>query len=172
VSFKRTRGRHTLSYPNPHRTSLGMSQPYHLPDSPPNSTNTRTVPIGMTNPISQSTVVENNPSAERFGSGEEVQNLAATAVGADYPVAFPVGENEVRQRDTQGQNEWIPGFGKMVSKTRRSILRTQRTNRYFCSGSPSATRRLKSLFENTQDHLRGHHNGCSLSTTTADAEPT
>lgn len=105
-----------------------MSQPYHLPDSPPNSTNTRTVPIGMTNPGSQSTAVENNPSAERFGSGEEVQNLAATAVGADYTVAFPAGENEVRQRDMQSQNEWIPGFGKMVSKTRPLILRTQRAN--------------------------------------------
>jgi hypothetical protein len=115
VSFKRTRGWDTISYPNPHRTSPGMSQPYHLPDSPPNSTNTRTVPIGMTNPGSQSTAVENNPSAERFGSGEEVQNLAATAV------ALPTGENEVWQRDTQSQNEWIPGFGKMVSKIRPLI---------------------------------------------------
>src|ERR1700733_7300429 len=79
VSFKRTRGWDTLSYLNPHHTSLGMSQPYHLPDSPPNSTNSRTVPIGMTNPGSQSTAVENNPSAVRFGSGEEVQT---TAVGA------------------------------------------------------------------------------------------
>jgi len=153
-----------------------MSQPYHLPDSPPSSTNTRTVPIGMTNPGSQSTAVENNPSAERFGSGEEVQNLAAMAVGADYPAAFPVGENEVWQRDTQSQNEWIPGFGKMVSKTRPLVLRTQRADRDFCSptttaGSPSATRRLKSLFEDAQDHLRGHHNGCPLSTT-ADADPT
>lgn len=100
-----------------------MSQPYHLPDSPPNSTNTRTVSIGMTNPGSQSTVVENNPSAERFGSGEEVQNLAAKAA------AFPSGENEVWQRDTQSQNEWIPGLGKMVSKTRPLILRTERANR-------------------------------------------
>ena len=100
-----------------------MSQPYHLPNSPPNSTNTRAVPIGtgMTNPGSQSTAVENNPSAERFGPGEEVKNLAATAVGADYrDVPFSVGENEVWQRDTQSQNEWIPGFGKMVSKTRPS----------------------------------------------------
>jgi hypothetical protein len=105
-----------------------MSQPYHLPDPPPNSTNTRTVPIGMTNPGSQSTAVENNSSTERFGSGEEVQKLAGTAVGADYPVAFSVGENEVWQRDTQSQNEWIPGFGKMVSKTRPLILRTQRAN--------------------------------------------
>jgi hypothetical protein len=51
----------------------------------------------MTNPGSQSTTVENNPSAERFGSGEEGQNLAATtaSVGADYyPVAFHVRENE------------------------------------------------------------------------------
>jgi len=103
-----------------------MSQPYHLPDSPPNSTNTRTVPIGMTNPGSQSTTVENNPSAERFGSGEEVQNLAAMAVGADYPVGFSVGENEVWQRDTQSQNEWIPGFGKMDPLARRDAL-----NRYL-----------------------------------------
>jgi hypothetical protein len=151
-----------------------MSQPYHLPDSHPNST--RTVPIGMTNPGSQSSAAENNPSAERFGSGEEVQNLAATAVGVDYPVAFSVGENEVWQRDTQGQNEWIPGFGKMVSKTRPLILRTRRANRDLCSfvttaGSPGTTRRLKLLFEDTQDYLRGHHNGCPSSTTT-DAEPT
>ena len=70
----------------------------------------------MTNPGSQSTAAENNPSAERFASGEEVQNLAATVVGGvDYPVASSVGENEVWQRDTQ---EWIPGFGKMVSKIR------------------------------------------------------
>jgi hypothetical protein len=153
-----------------------MSQPYHLPDSPPNSTNTRTVPIGMTNPGSQSTAVGNNPSAERFGSGEEVQNLGATVVGSDYPVPFSVGENEVRQRDTQSQNEWIPGFGKMVSKTRPLTLRTQRANRDFCScittaGPPSATTCLESLFEDTQDHLRGHHKGCSLSTTT-DTEST
>jgi hypothetical protein len=125
-----------------------MSQLYHLPESPPNSTNTRTVPIGMTNPVSQSTAVENNPSVERFGSGEEVQNLAGTAVGADYPVAFSAGENEVRQRDTQSQNEWIPGFGKMVSRTQPLILKTQRANREFCSsittpGPPGATRRFK-----------------------------
>jgi hypothetical protein len=176
MSFKRTRGRDTLSYPNPHRTSLGMSQPYHLPDSHPNSTNPRTVPIGMTNPGSQSTAAENNPSAERFGSGEEVQNLAATSVGVEYPVAFSGGENEVWQRDIQSQNEWIPGFGKMVSKTRVLILRTQRANRALYSstttaGSPGATRRLKLLFEDTQDHLRGHHNGCP-SSSAADAEPT
>ena len=61
----------TLSYLNPHRTSLGMLQLYHLPDSPPNCTNTRTVPTGMSNPGSQPTAVENNPSVERFGSGEE-----------------------------------------------------------------------------------------------------
>jgi hypothetical protein len=116
-----------------------MSQSYHLPDSPPNSTNTRTVPIGMTNPGSQSTAVENNPSAERFGSGEEVQNLAATAVGADYPAAFSAGENEVWPRDMQNQTEWIPGFGKMVSKTRPLILRTQRANRDFCSSITTRT---------------------------------
>jgi len=135
-----------------------MSQPYHLPDSPANSTNTRPVPIGVTNPGSRSTTVENKPSPERFGSGEDIQNFAATAVGPDYPVAFSVGENEVWQRDTQSQNEWIPGFGKMVSKTRPLILRTQRANRDFCSsintaGPPSATRSLESLFEDTQDHL-------------------
>jgi hypothetical protein len=67
----------------------------------------------MMSPNSQSTAVE-NPSAERFGPGEEVQNLSAT--GAGYPVPFTVGENEAWQRDTQRQNEWIPGFGKMVSK--------------------------------------------------------
>lgn len=110
-----------------------MSQPYRLPDTPPNSTNTRTVPIGMTNPGSQSTAVENNPSAERFGSGEEAQNLVATAVGADYQVPFSVGDNEVWQRDAQSQNEWIPGFGKMVSKTRPLILRRQRTDYDFSS---------------------------------------
>lgn len=133
--------------------------------------------IGMTNPGSQSTTAENNASAERFGSGEEVQNLAATVVGVDYPVAFSNGENEVRQRDTQSPNEWIPGFGKMVSKTRPLILRTQRANCDLCSsiitttGSPNATRRLELLFKDTEDYLRGHHNGCP-SSTTADAEPT
>ena len=74
----------------------------------------------MTNPGSQSTAVENNPSAERFGSGEEVKNLAATAVAvgaAEYSVPFSVGENEAWKREMQSQNEWIPGFGKMVSKT-------------------------------------------------------
>ncbi len=80
--------------------------------------------MGMTNLVSQSTAVENNPSAECFGSGEEIQNLAATAVGANYPATLSVGENEARQRDMQSQNEWIPGFGKMVSKTRPLILRT------------------------------------------------
>ena len=74
----------------------------------------------MTNPSSQSTAAENNPSAARFGSGEEVQTLAATAVGTDFPVAFSIGENEVWQRDAQSQNEWIPGFGKMVSQTRNT----------------------------------------------------
>jgi hypothetical protein len=93
-----------------------MSQSYHLPDSPPTSTNTRTAPIGMTGPSSQATSVE-NPSAERFGPGEEVQNPAGTGVGADYPAPFSVGENEPWQRDTQNKNEWIPGFGKMVSNT-------------------------------------------------------
>jgi hypothetical protein len=117
----------------------------------------------MTNPGSQSTAVGNNPSAERFGSGEEVQNLGAAVVGGDYPVAFSVGENEVRQRDTQSQNEWIPGFGKMVSKTRPLTLTT--------AGPPSATTCLESLFEDTEDHLRGYHKGCSLSTTT-DTEST
>jgi hypothetical protein len=68
----------------------------------------------MTNTGSQSTVVE-NPSAERFGPGEEVQNPAGTGVGVDCPVPFSVGENEAWQRDAQSQNEWIPGFRKMVS---------------------------------------------------------
>jgi len=114
-----------VGYTNPHRTSLGMSQSYHLPDSPPTSANTRTVPIGMTSPGSQSTSME-NPSAERFGLGEEVQNPARTGVGADYPVPFSVGENEAWQRDTQNQNEWIPGFGKMDPVTRRDAW-----NRYL-----------------------------------------
>jgi hypothetical protein len=74
------------------------------------------VPVGMTNTGSQSTVVD-NPSAERFGPGEEVQNPAGTGVGVDYPVPFSVGESEAWQRDAQSQNEWIPGFRKMVSKT-------------------------------------------------------
>lgn len=114
-----------------------MSQPYHPSDSRPNSTNTRTVPIGIANPGSQSTAVENNPSAERFGSGEDVQNMAATTAGLDYPVAFSVGENEVWKRDTQmsqRENEWIPGFGEMVSKTRPLTMRTLRADRdlYSC----------------------------------------
>jgi hypothetical protein len=70
---------------------------------------------------SQSTAVE-NPSAERFRPGEEVQNSTATGVGADYPVPFTVGENEAWQRDTHSQHEWIPGFGKMVSKITASDL--------------------------------------------------
>lgn len=80
----------------------------------------------MTNPGSQSTAMENNPSAEHFGSGEEVQNLAATAVGADYQVPFSVGENEAWKRDTQNQNEWIPGFKEMVSKNTTSDLENTR----------------------------------------------
>jgi len=72
------------------------------------------MPNGMISPGPQSTIVENS-SAERFGSGEEVQNLVATGVGADYPVPFSTGENEAWQRDPQSQREWIPGFGKMVS---------------------------------------------------------
>jgi hypothetical protein len=98
-----------------------MSQSYYLPDSPPNATNTRTVPIGMTSPGSQSATVE-NPSAERFAPGEEVQNMAALGVGADYSLPFSVGETEGWQRDTQSKNEWIPGFGEMVSKTTPSDL--------------------------------------------------
>lgn len=98
-----------------------MSQSYHLPNSPPTSTNTRAVPVGMTGPSSQATSVE-NPSAERFGPGEEVQNPSGTGVGADYPAQFSVGENEAWQRDTQNKNEWIPGFGKMVSNTEISDL--------------------------------------------------
>jgi hypothetical protein len=79
------------------------------------------VSVGMTNTGSQSTVVE-NPSVERFGPGEEVQNPAGTGVGVDYPVPFSVGESETWQRDTQSQNEWIPGFGKMDPLTRRDAL--------------------------------------------------
>jgi hypothetical protein len=75
--------------------------------------------------------MENNPSAEHFGSGEEVQNLAAAAVGADYQVPFSVGENEAWKGDTQNQNEWIPGFKEMVSKTGPLILRTQGTDCIF-----------------------------------------
>jgi hypothetical protein len=75
----------------------------------------------MTSPGSQSTAVE-NPSAERFGLGEEVQNPAGTGAGADYAAPFPVGENDW-QRDTQNQNEWIPGFGKMVSNATISDLK-------------------------------------------------
>jgi hypothetical protein len=76
----------------------------------------------MTSPGSQSSAVE-NPSGERFGPGEEVQNLAGTGVGADYPMPFSAGENEAWERDTQSQHEWIPGFGKMVSKTTTSDLK-------------------------------------------------
>jgi hypothetical protein len=88
---------------------------------------------------------------------EEIQNPAAgTGVGADYAV----GENDW-QRDTQNQNEWIPGFGKMVSNTTIS----ERHKTTVSSGSCDATRRLESLSEDTQDHLRGHLNGHILSTT-------
>ena len=119
------------------------------------------MPVGMTSPSSQSTAVE-NPSAERFGLGEEVQNPAGTGVGADYAAPFSVGENDW-QRDTQNQNEWIPGFGKMVSNTTISDRRRRST---VSSGSSDATRRLESLSEDTQDHLRGHLNGRILSATT------
>jgi hypothetical protein len=86
------------------------------------------VSVGMTNTGSQSTVVE-NPSVERFGPGEEVQNPAGTGVGVDYPVPFSVGESETWQRDTQSQNEWIPGFGKMVSKTTNFL---ERRSNFVC----------------------------------------
>jgi hypothetical protein len=134
----------------------------------------------MTNPGSQPTTAENNnPSAERFGSGEDVvQNMAATAVGVDYPtVAFSVGgENEVWQQRgeaQQGQTEWIPGFGKMVSSKPPDLekKKTERELGLTSAGSPGTTRRLELLFEDAKGHLRGHHHG-RLSTTAADAEPT
>ncbi len=83
-----------------------MSQSYHLPDASLGSSNTsQAVPLGMAGANTHAIAVE-NPSV-----ADEVQNMSA---GADYPALFSAGESDAWTQDTQ--NEWIPGFGGMVSK--------------------------------------------------------
>ena len=105
LKFKRTTDKR-IGDPDPHRTLLGMPQSYHLPETPLGSSNTpQTVPLGLAANTTQAAAVD-NPS-----TSDEMQNLSA---GADYPVQTSAGDGDAWTQDTQ--NEWMPGFGRMVSK--------------------------------------------------------
>jgi len=81
---------------------LAMSQSYHPLESSHGSSNApQPVPIGANTQIGA--VQESNVT--RFN--DEVQGLS-TSAGADYPALFAPVETQ--------ENEWIPGFGSMVSK--------------------------------------------------------
>lgn len=87
-----------------------MSQ-YPPHDSTFGSTNVpHGVPTGMVSANSQATTVD-NPYPERSRANEDARNLSA---GTGYPVLFSSGgENDSWAQDAQ--DDWIPGFGAMVS---------------------------------------------------------
>ncbi len=83
-----------------------MSQ-YPLPDSTFGSTNApHGAPTGMAGANTQATTVD-SPYAERSRANDDARNLS---MGTGYPVPFSSGEN-----DAWPQDDWIPGFGAMVS---------------------------------------------------------
>jgi hypothetical protein len=102
LKFKRTTDKR-IEGPDPQL--LGMSQSYHLPETSLSSNAPQTVPLGLAANTSQATTVD-NPS-----TSDETQNLPA---GADYPVHSSAGDGDAWTQDTQ--NEWMPGFGRMVGK--------------------------------------------------------
>jgi hypothetical protein len=71
----------------------------------------------MTAANTQATVIE-NPSTT-----DEGQNLPASA---DYPAVFSGGDSDAWAQDTQ--NEWIPGFGRMVSESHDLMRRYAQVN--------------------------------------------
>jgi hypothetical protein len=51
-----------------------------------------------------------NQSAEHLMTSDDAQNMST---GGDYPTDYSAGESDASTQDTQ--NEWMPGFGGMVS---------------------------------------------------------
>jgi len=74
-----------------------MPQSYHLPSNTP-----QTVPLGLVANTTQATAVDNPSTSDEMSAG------------ADYPVQSSAGDGDAWTQDTQ--NEWMPGFGRMVSK--------------------------------------------------------
>ena len=89
-----------------------MSQ-YPPPDSTFGSTNAppQAGPTGMGSANAQATTVDSQ-YAERLRANDDARNLT-TSTG--YPVHFSSGgESDSWSQDAQ--DDWIPGFGAMVSK--------------------------------------------------------
>ena len=88
-----------------------MSQ-YPPPDSTFGSTNApHGAPTGMASANSQATTVD-SPYPERSRANDDGRNLSA---GTAYPVHFSSGGENDAWTSQDAQDDWIPGFGAMVS---------------------------------------------------------
>ncbi len=100
----------------------------------------------------QATTVMENPYSERPRPNDDARGLLATGAAAGYPVHFSSGsESEAWPQDAQ--DDWIPGFGAMVSSASRPDNDDLKRNFARCKGSANAARCVESVPPDSQDHL-------------------